>query len=204
MHTYAGSLGERIQDLVASLAILSAEMHSLQRQQSALQLLLAAAEQRIKGVFSNDQQAQEALEQLRKFATTGQQEINNLLQLRKQLQSTQPALQLESESKAETQASDDSSTGSDSDVEQAVSAQEGLNSSTEALVQITAGSAAVNIARAEHARAMKLESQVERLQAEQVDLQSQIIVLKDGSGALSLCGRRLSVWLEALTKFDSL
>lgn len=168
---------------MAGLAILCAELHSLQRQQSALQLLLNAAHSRIKGVFSDDERAQEAHEQLRQFATTGQREIKDLLKLRQKLRGNQPAQAHTSDSEDEDQTSEDGTSASSSDVQRAPAAGAGIDSGAEALMQITAGSAAVNIARAEHARAVRLHAQVERLQAEQEDLQSQIVALKDGPGA---------------------
>eukprot|EP00892_Ulva_mutabilis_P012114 jgi/Ulvmu1/9275/UM050_0024.1 len=181
---YAGTLRDRAQDLVAGIAILCAELHSLQRQQSALQLLLAAAQNRIKGVFSDDASVQEAHEQLRQFATTGQKEIKDLLKLRTQLRVTQPAQEQPVEAEDEGQMSEDASSDSSStsEVEQAPSAADGIDNGADALMQITASSAAVNIARAEHARAVKLDIEVERLQAERADLQAQIAALKGKPG----------------------
>lgn len=188
----AGTLRDRIQDLVAGLAILSAELHSLQRQQSALQLLLSAAQDRIKGVFSDDTASQEALKQLQQFAITSHREIKELLQLRTQLRGKQPAQQQESSDDEE--ASEDGSSDSSSDTSQKSDAGQGLDTGAEALIQMTAGSTAVNIARAEHARAVELDSQVLRLQAEQADLLSQISALKSSSGAPSSSENPSELW----------
>lgn len=173
---------DRIQDLVAGLAILSAELHSLQRQQSALRLLLCAAEDRIKGVFSDEVHAQDALKQLQQFATTSHREIKELLQLRTQLRVTQPAQQQASGTSDEEEASEDESLASSCEASLKPDAGQEIDHGAEALMQITAGSAAVNMARAEHARAVKLDAQVERLLTERADLLSQIAALKSGSG----------------------
>lgn len=195
----AGTFRDRVHDLVAGLAILSAEVHSLQRQQAALQLLLTVAHDRIKGVFSDDAYVQDAFKQLQQFATTSHDQIKSVLQLRigahdaitaqegvtatpaedsaSSTASTEPASNLDDEVDDD---GEDQSADSNSEVSDKERVQQ--NSGAEALIQITAGSAAVNIARAEHARAEKLAFKVARLHTEQADLRSQITALNSAAG----------------------
>lgn len=145
-----GGFLDRVEDLVGAVAIMNAEMHTLQRQHAALEFLMSAAEERIQGKFATDEEHAKLYTQLLQLATTVDEETKRIWEAC-------------NKRKGDT-AADESSL-------------DGLLSGKATSPSFSpSGSAAVNFARLEHCRANCLDERVTSLLAQQQQLQA---ALKD-------------------------
>lgn len=156
----AGNLLERVEDLVAAVAIQKAEMSTLSRQHAACEFLLSAAEERIQDKLATDEEHAKLYTQLLQIATTVDVETKQIWEVCCKRRHT----------------SESDTTADESSIDTFLSGQ--LQSPSFS----PSGSAAVQFARFQYSRATMLDEQVSCLLAERQQLQ---IELKDvqSSGA---------------------
>jgi hypothetical protein len=148
---------------MGNVAILSAEMATLTRQHAACEFLLAAAEERLQGNFGSDEEHAKLYTQLLQLATTVDTETRKIWQVCSRGKQCTSGCQVHADAGT---------------LDQFLSAQATVSTCT------PSGSAAVNFARAAHARAQLLDRQVTTLLAERKQLQTEL-------NCSQLCGAML-------------
>ena len=164
----ADNLAARMSDLVGSVAILSAELNSSRRQQASLQMLLGSAEAAVAakhpgGAGATPEEAAELRAQLKEWAVFSTRQV-------KELREIDGSAPFENRKSTVRWCVEEDGTLARQDSTLTEESFTGAMDTAEVEAQLTAGSAAVNVARAERQRATRLALEITRLKEQKEQL----------------------------------